>query len=83
MRRLPAMIRSLSRTFLRMEVMLLLLLLAMTILGRTTDLDARIKLSLSDTVKDYYAEGVITALDDRPASPDRDRRATAILPVSR
>ena len=82
MSRLAAHLRSFGNTLLRMEVTLLVLLIAMTALGRATDLEARIKLALGDAIQGYYVERYIATLDGEDAPPVRER-ATAALPVRR
>ena len=67
----------------RMEVTFVLLLLAMTALGRANDLDARLKLALTDAIQNYRAEQVIAAEDGKDGPPVRGQRATAALPVGR
>jgi hypothetical protein len=83
MSRFATLFRTAGRTLFRMEVIFVLLLLAMTALGRANDLDARIKLALSDAIQNYRAEQVIAARDAKEAPPVRGQRATAALPVSR
>lgn len=80
---LATLCRTAGRTLFRMEVTFVLLLLAMTALGRANDLDARIKLALTDAIQNYRAEQVIAARDGKDAPQVRGQRATAALPVSR
>lgn len=66
-----------------MEVTFVLLLLGMTAIGRATDLDARIKLALVDTIQIYRAERVIAAMDKADTPPVSGQRASAALPRGR
>lgn len=83
MSRLVTVARTVCRTLFRMEVTFVLLLLAMTAIGRANDLDARIRYALSDTVRNYLAEQAIAALDKADTPPLRGERTTAALPVGR
>jgi hypothetical protein len=80
---LATLFRTVGRTLFRIEVTFILLLLAMTAIGRANDLDAQIKVALGDAVQTYYAEQVITAMDGDDAATARGESASAALPVSR
>jgi hypothetical protein len=80
---LATLFRTVGRTLFRIEVTFVLLLLAMTAIGRANDLDAQIKLALGDAVQAFYAEQVVTAMDGDDASAARGEGASAALPVSR
>ncbi len=82
MSRLATHFRGIGRMLLRMEVALLVLLVAMTALGRATDLDSRIRLALGDAIQGYYAERYIATLDGEDAPPAKER-ASAALPIGR